>query len=210
MLRNKNIKMRYLLLISILAFIIGVGIVILYLYQLISQPLFLVSLFITLLAFSSSTSAIFNRLIMKRINKKKKSAKYKVTTGKIELEDSEEIKTNYGKVYLRAISKTMYSLYIVDDVDLFFSDEASNLENKINTKKISRSIQFYVFDANLDAYLNKISVFNYQAKNFYIASFLYNEKEQSLKQADNVLPNQEFEEYVSKMKQMMYLIDYKK
>lgn len=209
MFRNKNIKMRYLILGSVVSFLLGAGVVILYINKLITQALFMIGLFILLLIFSSCTSAIFNRLIMKRINKKKKTRKFKVTTNTIDILDAEIIETNYGKVYLRNISKTMYSLTVVDKPEIFFSDEASNLKSRVESKKFSRSIQFYVFDSSLYDYYNKISVFNYQAKNFYIASFLYDKNNQILKQADNVLPNEEFSEYVEKFHKMMGLVPLK-
>ena len=63
----------------------------------------------------------------------------------------------------------------------------------INVKKYDKAIQFYLFDDSNMSLYRKITILNYQAEKFYVASFIVNNENKSLYQTDNVARNEVYE-----------------
>ena len=198
MIRFKNVSNPMLFLISLFGFLLCILFVVLRLHAGLNETLFVIGLFIGIMMISLSLTTFFNRKITERLNKKRQGNKYYLKDNDLKLEDADKTEENYGVVYNKQISKTLYSLTIVNDPYLFFSEEASH-KNDINTKRISRSIQFFIFDIKDRILISKMMMLNYQAKNFYIASFIHDKEKLTLTHVDNVLYNDEFEDYVKKM-----------
>ena len=55
-------------------------------------------------------------------------------------------------------------------------------------------IQFYIFNEKDYNYFRKISIVNYQSKNFYVGSFIFNEVDKTIYQSDNVARNDEYKD----------------
>ena len=202
---RKKIANKYLIFISIFFLMLGVGIIFLYFNKLINQTFFMIALFISLMGFTTTISAMFNRFISQRLNNKRQGKKFSYQ-GEVKMLDYDsKVEENFGEVYVKQVVKTIYSLTIVNDINLFFSEDSSKHVNQYLSKKMSRSIQFYVFDSSNKDQLSKILMLNYQAKNFYIAAFLHDKDKELLIHVDKVEANLEFEPYVNKMYQMIGL-----
>ena len=183
---------KQLVLFLILDFLLGISVLVLYIFRLIPEVVFIVGLFILLMIFSTFSSALMQRKLLKKMNNKKKGQKI-TFTNKLEFENPyKEFKLNYGKVELYLENKVLYSLIKVEDPIIFFSDEQQKATYNIDSKKYNKAIQFYIFDTLDDNLFRKISIFNYQAKNFYVASFIVDYNEKVFYQTDNVKPNEEY------------------
>ena len=182
------------ILFSIILFILMAGVVVLYIFRLINELVFTISLFILIMLFSSLTSSIIHKRVQKRLENKKKGKPYTVINPVEFNNPLKRIKTNYGKVDLYLEDKVFYSLIIVRDSDAFFSENQQQIKFNIDQKKYDKLIQFYIFgekDINL---FRKISIINYQAKNFYVGSFILDDTNKVFYQTDYIEPNEDYKE----------------
>ena len=203
MFRKLNIKTRYLIIISVLSLLASVAVALLYLYHVIdNQPLFLILMFIAIFTFTSSTSAMINRLVSKQLDKKRRGKKFSFDM-KIDESIFDRVEDhNYGKWYIKFVNKTAYALTVVNDSQIFFSEEASKQDLKNN--KISKSIQFYIFNLKDYSISNtQIKMLNYQAKKFFLQSFIYDENKNILQQVEEVKADNEFYDDVKRMYQFL-------
>lgn len=185
---------KQLLLFLVLDFLLGCSVLILYIFKLIPEVVFIVGLFILLMVFSTISSALMQRKLLKKMNNKKRGQNINFST-ELEFKNPlKEFKLNYGKVELYLENKVLYSLIKVEDPVIFFSDEQQKQTYNIDSKKYNKAIQFYIFDTLDDNLFRKISIFNYQAKNFYVASFIIDYNEKVFYQTDNVKPNEEYKD----------------
>ena len=185
---------KQLLLFLILDFLLGCLVLVLYIFKLIPEVVFIVGLFILLMIFSTFSSALMQRKLIKKMNNKKRGQNINFVD-KLEFKNPlKELKLNYGKVELYLENKVLYSLIKVDDPVIFFSDEQQKATYNVDSKKYNKAIQFYIFDTLDDNLFRKISIFNYQAKNFYVASFIVDYEEKVFFQTDKVEPNNDYKE----------------
>ena len=185
---------KQLLLFLVLDFLLGCSVLILYIFKLIPEVVFIVGLFILLMVFSTISSALMQRKLLKKMNNKKRGQNINFSN-ELEFKNPlKEFKLNYGKVELYLENKVLYSLIKVEDPVIFFSDEQQKQTYNIDSKKYNKAIQFYIFDTLDDNLFRKISIFNYQAKNFYVASFIIDYNEKVFYQTDNVKPNEEYKD----------------
>ena len=70
----------------------------------------------------------------------------------------------------------------------------SHIINNVDKNKYDKLIQFYIFNEKDYNYFRKISIVNYQSKNFYVGSFIYDELDKTIYQSDNVARNDEYKE----------------
>ena len=167
-------------------------VIVLYFFKLIPEVVFIVALFILLMFFSTVSSVLMQRRLLKRMNDKKKGIDITFNE-KLEFKNPvKELKLNYGKVELYLENKILYSLIKVEDSNTFFSDDADKATYNIDSKKYNKTIQFYFFSSPEDNLYRKISIFNYQAKNFYVASFIVDYENKVFYQTDKVDPNEEY------------------
>lgn len=166
--------------------LISAGVVFLYIYKIINETLFTIFLFICLMCFSMLTSLLMQRGMLKKMDKKRRSQLY---TFNEEIKFNKPLKTakvNYGNAEYYLENKTLYSLFHIKDGALFFSEEQEAVKFKVDPKKYDKAIQFYMFDkSNIDLY-RKISILNYQAEKFYVASFIVDFENKNLYQTDEV------------------------
>ena len=189
---------KQIVLLLILDFILGAGVITLYLFKLIPEVVFIIGLFILLMIFSTFSSALMQRKLLKKMNEKKKGMPIKYSN-ELEIPNPlKEFKLNYGKVELYLEDKVLYSLIKVDDPIIFFSEEQQKQTYNIDSKKYNKAVQFYIFDTADDNLFRKISIFNYQAKNFYVGSFIIDKYEKVFYQTDKVEPNEEYKKFYDK------------
>lgn len=185
-------KVIYLILAGL--FLIAGGTVVLYIYRIFNETIFTIVLFVCLMAFSTFTSVLMQRSMMKKMDKKRRSETYTFDKEIKFLKPLKEMKVNYGHAEIYLENKTLYSLFHIKDGNLFFSEEQESVKFKVDTKKYDKAIQFYLFDnSNIDLY-RKITILNYQAEKFYVASFLVDYENKTLYQTDNVARNEIYEE----------------
>lgn len=187
-LSNKKI-----LLLSALLILLMVGVVILYVFNLITETIFTIGLFLLIILFTSFTSTLMNRRIQKKMEDKKKG---KVYTFIEEVSFSNPLKTlksNFGSVSLYLEDKILYVMINVDKSDVFFSEEQQQVKYNVDKKKYDKLIQFYVFDVKDYEYFRKISILNYQSDKFYVGSFIKDNLNKTIYQSDNVKRNEEYE-----------------
>lgn len=175
-----------------LVFVLMAGVVTLYVFNLIPEMVFTIGLFILIMIFSMITSSMVQKRIQKRLENKKKGKPYTFITDVEFHSTTKTIKANYGTIELYLENKVLYTLVKVDDVDVFFSNE-QQIKFGIDQKKYNKLIQFYVFQDKDIALFKKISILNYQAKNFYIGSFIIDKVNHQFYQTDKVKPNEEYE-----------------
>lgn len=174
--------------------ILAIGVIVLYFYKLFNETIFVILLFVILITFSTLSSTLMQRSLTKKMENKRKGKPYYYQNEEIILDKPlKEFKANYGKIELYLEDRVLYSLIKVTDANVFFSDSQQEIKYNVGEKKYDRAVQFYLFYTNESNLFRKISVFNYQAKNFYIASFIVDEKIKSLYQTDNVKPNEDFQ-----------------
>ena len=182
-----------ILLISALLLLLMVGVVVLYIFHLLSETIFTVLLFILVMAFTTLTSELFQRKFRKKLEDKKKG---KVLTYNNELSFSKPLKTikaNYGNVSLYLEDNVLYALIKIVDAETFFSKEQQQIKYNVDTKKYNKLIQFYLFDIKDYNYFRQISIINYQSEKFYVGSFICDDTSKTFYQADNVKRNEEYE-----------------
>ena len=188
---------------TILSLLAGAVIIILYIYKVINQTVFTILLFISLISFSTFSSSLTSQALQKKLLKKRHGETYKVN-GEILLNgDIKEFQLNYGLVQLFFEDRVVYNLTIVENPELFFSDEQEALKYKIDQNKYKKAIQLFVFEPSSEQIYRKIHIMNYQAKNFYVASYIYNREQSTLVHTDSVKPSEEFlplfEKFIKKL-----------
>ena len=201
-LSNKKIL---LLILSLM--LIGAGFIVLYVFKLIENTLFIILLFIVLVTTSSLSSLLMNRHYQKKLDKKKRGKMYYTTNGLSLVGNTKEYVVNYGKVQFYFEKNVIYNLSIITNPELFFSDNQEEIKLKIDEKKYQKSVQFFVFDSKRKDLYRKISILNYQAKRFYVGSFIYDEKTQLFYQTDAVKPDKEFEPLIARMLELLNLLE---
>ena len=170
-----------------------IGVIVLYIFRIIPEVAFTILLFLMIITFSYLTSTMINRRIQKKMIDKKKSKVYPYS-GQLEFEKSlKSLKANYGTVNLYLENKVLYVLIKVKDADIFFSEEQQQIKYNVDKNKYNKLIQFYIFDDKDSEYFRKISVINYQSKNFYVGSFINNEINKTIYQSDNVERNEDYQ-----------------
>ena len=189
---SKLTKKQILLICGILLLLM-VGVITLYIFNLISETIFTVLLFILIIVFTSLTSTLIQRKIEKRMEDKKKG---KLLTFEGDLSFSKPLKTiksNYGKVELYLNNNILYALIHVRDAETFFSEEQQQVKYNVDTRKYNKLIQFYIFDNKDYNLFRKISIINYQSDKFYVGSFIADYELKTIYQSDNVKRNEEYE-----------------
>lgn len=173
--------------------VLMVGVIALYVFELISETIFTILLFILVIVFTSLTSTLIQRKIEKKMEDKKKG-KVLSYEGKLSFSKTlKTLKTNYGDVELYLSNMVLYALIHVDSAEVFFSEEQQQVKYNVDTKKYNKLIQFYIFSSKDYHYFRKISIINYQAEKFYVASFIVDEETKTIYQSDNVKRNEEYE-----------------
>lgn len=168
------------------------GVIVLYIFKLINETVFTIGLFILLMISSTFTSTLIQRRVQKRIENKKKGILYTVLH-EVEFNNPlKRIKTNYGKVDLFLEDKCLYSLITVRDVEAFFSEDQQQVKFNVDQKKYDKLVQFYIFNVKDSSLFRKISILNYQAKNFYVGSFILDDINKEIYQTDYIEPNDEY------------------
>lgn len=175
-------------------FMLAAGIIVLYIYRLINQTLFTVLLFIVLISISFLTSALTERSFNKRLDKKRMKRKFQINKSEVAFLKPFKVKTtNFGEVSTYNEKNTLFILNKVKKPELFFSEEQEKYDLKIDFNKYKYVLQFYIFEAKDYELIKKIRILNYQAKKFYIASFIYYQEDNLLVQTDDVKPNLDYE-----------------
>lgn len=168
------------------------GVIVLYIFKLINETVFTIGLFVLLMISSTFTSTLIQRRVQKRIENKKKGILYTVLH-EVEFNNPlKRIKTNYGKVDLFLEDKCLYSLITVRDVEAFFSEDQQQVKFNVDQKKYDKLVQFYIFNVKDSSLFRKISILNYQAKNFYVGSFILDDINKEIYQTDYIEPNDEY------------------
>lgn len=187
----KSLSNKKIILISILLLLLMVGVVVLYAFNLLNEPIFLVLMFVLLMTFSTFTSQLWQRHFQKKLDNKRKGKVYTYTQ-ELELKNPlKHLKANYGTIDLYLEDKTLYTLISIDNAEEFFATE-KQVKYNVDKKKYDKLIQFYVFDEKDNHLFRKIIILNYQAKNFYVGSFIVNKMEKTIYQTDKVVPNEEY------------------
>ena len=187
----KSLSNKKIILISILLLLLMVGVVVLYAFNLLNEPIFLVLMFVLLMTFSTFTSQLWQRHFQKKLDNKRKGKVYTYSQ-ELEFENSlKHLKANYGTIDLYLENKTLYTLISIDNAEEFFATE-KQVKYNVDKKKYDKLIQFYVFDEKDSDLFRKIIILNYQAKNFYVGSFIVNKMEKTIYQTDKVAPNEEY------------------
>ena len=190
----KSFSAKKILLFCGIIILLMVGVIILYIYRLLPETAFTIIFFLLIIVFSSLTSTLVNRRIEKKMYDKKKSEVYSVI-GELEFSRSlKSLKANFGTIDLYLENKVLYVLIKVNDADIFFSEEQQQVKYNVDKNKYDKLIQFYIFDEKDYNYFRKISIVNYQSKNFYVGSFIFNELDKTIYQSDNVARNDEYKE----------------
>ena len=175
------------------ALLLMVGVVILFVFNLIDESFFTIALFILLMVFSTLTSVIWQRKFEKRLIEKKKGELYQVD-GEIKFNNPLKIiKANYGEVSLYLADKTLYALIKVVDADTFFSEASQQIKYNVDKKKYDNLIQFYIFNPTDINMYKKISIINYQAENFYVGSFIFDGEDNTIFQTEYIKPTEVYE-----------------
>lgn len=187
----KSLSNKKIILISILLLLLMVGVVVLYAFNLLNEPIFLVLMFVLLMTFSTFTSQLWQRHFQKKLDNKRKGKVYTYSQ-ELELKNPlKHLKANYGTIDLYLEDKTLYTLISIDNAEEFFATE-KQVKYNVDKKKYDKLIQFYVFDEKDNHLFRKIIILNYQAKNFYVGSFIVNKMEKTIYQTDKVAPNEEY------------------
>ncbi len=187
----KSLSNKKIVLISILLLLLMAGVVVLYAFNLLNEPIFLVLMFVLLMTFSTFTSQLWQRHFQKKLDNKRKGKVYTYSE-ELEFENTlKHLKANYGTIDLYLEDKTLYTLISIDNAEEFFATE-KQVKYNVDKKKYDKLIQFYVFDEKDNHLFRKIIILNYQAKNFYVGSFIVNKMEKTIYQTDKVAPNEEY------------------
>lgn len=201
----KNFTTKKKLILTGIVFFLMIGVVVLYFFRLINDVFFTISLFILIMIFSTVTSSMIQRRFQKRLEEKKKGKPYNFTNNVEFKNPIKTIKANYGKVDLYLENKVLYTLVTVDDAETFFSNDQQQIKFNIDQRKYNKLIQFYIFDIKDSNLFKKISIINYQAKNFYIGSFIIDNFSHQIYQTDKVKPNDEYQPLFDKFIELLEL-----
>ena len=182
------------------------GVIVLYIFRLISETFFTIGLFILLMISSTFTSTLIQRRVQKKMENKKKGITYTALKGVGFNNPLKRIKTNYGKVDLYLEERCLYSLIVVRDAESFFSEDQQQVKFNIDQNKYDKLIQFYIFDIKDISLFRKISIINYQAKNFYVGSFISDEVNKEIYQTDYIEPNEDYKEVYTKFIELLNLV----
>ena len=137
---------------------------VLYIYKFLNETVFTIVLFLLLITFSTFTSTLFQRHLNKKMEDKKKGEKLKITRPISFINPLKQLKANFGEVQLYLKDKVLYSLILVNDTNVFFSEDQQQVKYNIDKKKYDKMIQFYLFDIKDYNSFRKISILNYQSK----------------------------------------------
>ena len=187
----KSLSNKKIILISILLLLLMVGVVVLYAFNLLNEPIFLVLMFVLLMTFSTFTSQLWQRHFQKKLDNKRKGKVYTYSEDLKFENPLKHLKANYGTIDLYLEDKTLYTLISIDNAEEFFATE-KQVKYNVDKKKYDKLTQFYVFDEKDNHLFRKIIILNYQAKNFYVGSFIVNKMEKTIYQTDKVAPNEEY------------------
>lgn len=199
----KKLSNKIVLIISGVILLLLVGVILLFAFQIINQTAFIVATFIGLIAFSSATSLLMNRYFQKKLTLKKIGKTYEFE-GELNLDVfAKKQDINYGSVNVYFEKKTIYYVTVVKDIKAFFSDVQESINLKIDYKKYDKAIEFYIFEPNDFDEFRKVCMINYQAKNFYVASYVLDKEKHSLLHSENLEPNDEFSPYVERMLELL-------
>lgn len=194
----RNLSNKKIILLAVVTFVVSAGVVVLYaLTDILNETAFMIILFILVMIFSTFTSTLMQRSIEKRMDNKKKGQKYNYKDLTFD-KPYKTIKANFGDLELQLLDKTLYVLIKVKDTDAFFSEDQQQVKYGVDKKKFDHLVQFYIFEEKDSALFRKISILNYQAKNFYVGSFIYSDIEKTIYQTDKVLPNEEYQKLYDK------------
>ena len=201
----RNLKNKQIVLFIIIDLLIGAGIVTLYFFKLIPEIVLTIGVFLVLITSSSFSSMLMSRHFQKKLDKKRRGKLYQVNDelklkGKVK-----EFEVNYGKVQSFFESKNIYNLSYITNPEIFFSDDQENIKLNIDETKYNKSIQFFVFDSKRMDLYRKISILNYQAKRFYVASFMYDSDSKTIYQTDAVMPSEDFQKLYKRFIQLLDL-----
>ena len=199
----QNLKNKYIILFIGLDLLIGAAIILLYYFKLVPQIVLTIGVFLVLITASSLSSIIMNRYFQKKLEKKKRGKLYQIKDNLSLKGKIKEFNVNYGKVQFLFETKYIYNLTIIENPELFFSDQQDEIKLNIDENKYQKSIQFFIFDVNRNDLYRKISILNYQAKKFYVASFMYDSEKKVMYQTDNVEPNEEFKKMFQRFIQLL-------
>ena len=189
----KNLSKKQILFICGGLLLLMVGVIVLYIFNLITETFFTIGLFLLIIFFTSLTSSLIQRKIEKKLEDKKKGKIHKFE-GNLSLDKPLKVlKSNYGNVEVYVADKVLYALVKVESAEIFFSEEQQQVKYNVDTKKYNKLIQFYLFDVNDYAYFRKISIINYQSDKFYVASFIADYELKTIYQSDDVKRNAEYE-----------------
>lgn len=188
----KNVPLKGLIISLIIDLLVGATFVVLYVFRYIPETVFLIVLFIVLITSSFLSSSLMERHFRHRFDKKRRGKLYFCENAMLQ-DATKEQEVNYGYVQIKTVNRKAFFLTRVTNAGLFFSEEQGTANLKIDLKKFDKVIQFYIFDSKDSAYRQKMIILNYQAQNFYIGSFVYDEERKEIYQADNVVPNKEYE-----------------
>ncbi len=189
----KGLSNKKIILISIILLLLMAGVVVLYSYKLLNETFFLIIMFVLLMSFSTLTSQLWQRHFEKKLAEKKKGKIYTFNSSVYLKNTTKSLKSNFGTVDLYLENKTLYTLITVNDSEAFFSEESQQVKYNIDRKKYDRLIQFYLFDVKDISLLRKISILNYQSKNFYVGSFIVDNINKTIYQTDDVKPSEEYQ-----------------
>lgn len=188
----KNLKNRQIILFIVIDILIGAAIIALYYFKLVPQIVLTIGVFLVLITGSSLSSLLMNRHYQKKLEKKHRGKLYIVSDDLTLKGKIKEFNVNYGKVQFYFEGKNIYNLSYITNPEVFFSDDQENIKLRIDENKYEKSIQFFVFDNDRQDLYRKISILNYQAKKFYVASFMYDKVTKEIYQTDAVSPGDEF------------------
>ena len=189
----KNLSKKQILFICGGLLLLMVGVIVLYIFNLITETFFTVGLFLLIIFFTSLTSSLIQRKIEKKLEDKKKGKIHKFEGNLSFDKPLKVLKSNYGNVEVYVADKVLYALVKVESAEIFFSEEQQQVKYNVDTKKYNKLIQFYLFDVNDYAYFRKISIINYQSDKFYVASFIADYELKTIYQSDDVKRNAEYE-----------------
>ena len=96
----KSLSNKKIVLISILLLLLMAGVVVLYAFNLLNEPIFLVLMFVLLMTFSTFTSQLWQRHFQKKLDNKRKGKVYTYSE-ELKFENPlKHLKANYGTIDL--------------------------------------------------------------------------------------------------------------
>jgi len=198
----KKLSKKIKIIIIIGLFVFAIALAVLKFANIIDETVFMIFFFICIMGSSTLISSLFNEYFQKKLYAKKKGSTYKYDNLYFEKPSIVE-ELNFGIVEIYFEKDIIYNLNIVNDSNLFFAKEKENMKSKIDMSKYKKSIEFYIFKDESE--ISKKILFNYQGKDFFIASFIINEENKTMYHIDDVMPNEDFKPYYDKMLELLKL-----